>query len=233
MKINLLLILFLCILFSSYAQSEVKHRHYFPIWTYHQDNITVNGLSLGLYTYDFHTRNTNTNGIKLELIGMGWAVMFIYPPVRSNTYPPDMHGYDAINFSERVNGFYISGTGNICDCLINGISLGTIGQKNSKINGLSASVLFNYSEAHNGIQLSGMSNSTSVMRGIQMTILQNEINEGAGLQLAIINHANTKFTGIQIGLFNRSQNFRGIQIGLWNVNQDRSMPFINWNFKKK
>jgi hypothetical protein len=232
MKTNLLLILLsLAFCNSAYSQDQSKRKQYFPIWTYHQDSITINGISLGLSTYDYHKRNTKTNGIKLELIGTGWAVMFMNPPVTFSNYSSTPYGYSVGNFSERVNGFYISGTGHACDCLINGISLGAIGQRNSQINGISATALFNYSGTHNGIQLSGITNNTSVMRGVQISIVENNIDEGAGLQLALISNVSTDFIGVQIGIFNRSENLKGIQIGLWNVNQERRMPLINWNFK--
>jgi hypothetical protein len=42
-----------------------------------------------------------------------------------------------------------------------------------------------------------------------------------------------KTSGIQIGIYNKTLKLRGFQFGLWNVNERRSFPLINWNFKEK
>ncbi len=252
MKKLLLILLLFASNSSAYSQDKPKRKHYFPVWTYHQDSITINGISLGLSTFDMHDRQTYTNGIKLELVGAGLFVfLFKDPPISSrnklegyeNNIPSK---YDKSEFSEIINGLSLSATGNFCYCLINGISLGAIGQYNDQINGFSASVFTNYAEIHNGIQIAGMGNSTVTMNGIQVALF-NHVYKGKGMQLALAsNRADIKFEGVQIapfnetnqmkglqiGVFNRSENFRGIQIGLWNVNQERRMPLINWSFGK-
>lgn len=40
-----------------------------------------------------------------------------------------------------------------------------------------------------------------------------------------------KFVGVQIGAVNQAKKLKGIQFGLWNVNEKRSLPIFNWNFK--
>ena len=236
---NLILVLFLLAFCSSaYSQDKPKRKHYFPIWTYHQDNITINGISLGLYTDFMKNSQTNTNGIKLELIGTGFimSLMVASPSFElssSEIISTKNDKYKKTDFSERINGIYLSGTGSFCNCLVNGISLGFLGQSNIQVNGFSASLMVNYAEVHNGMQSAFFTNDSFIMKGVQVAGIQNHLYIGNGLQLAFINNAVIEFKGIQIGVFNRSSNLRGIQIGLWNVNQKRKMPIINWNFEKE
>lgn len=68
-------LLFLILTISSYGQVD-KRKNYFPIWTYHQKNINIHGISLGIGTVRAEPRYTNTNGIKIELIGSGIAIPY-------------------------------------------------------------------------------------------------------------------------------------------------------------
>ncbi|NBO50091.1 MAG: hypothetical protein EBU80_10285, partial [Chitinophagia bacterium] len=51
-----------------YGQVD-KKKNYYPIWTFHKDSININGISVGLWSFNTDPRYTNTNGIKVELIG--------------------------------------------------------------------------------------------------------------------------------------------------------------------
>lgn len=174
-------------------------RNYFPIWTYHQKNKNIHGISVGLWSIFNEPRHTNTNGIKIELIGFG----IFMPLIPESPVAQDEAAFllkQKIEISERINGISLSTTGTVCNCDVNGISAGVIAQINYKINGISISGLGNFTQIHNGIQIGGLNQTY-------------------------------KLGGIQIGLYNQSHRTKGIQIGLWNVNERRSLPLINWNFK--
>jgi hypothetical protein len=194
-----------------YSQSN---SNFFPIWTYHQDNINIHGISIGFlttgYGHEGGFRNTNTNGVKIELIGIGLGFPFTlnYPPI---SISEEQNNYK--KFSEHINGISISLFGTFCDCQTNGISIGSIGQYNELLNGISFS-LINYAERHNGIQIGGVLNISSTSNGLQFGIYNNSF----------------KTNGIQLGIINKSHNLDGLQIGLWNTNQNGSYPLMNFNF---
>jgi hypothetical protein len=192
-----------------------KQKNIFPIWTYHQKNVNIYGVSLGLGSITQSLKNTNTFGLKIEIPGIGLAMPLI---PRSMVAENDsiFQVFKKGPISEHIYGFAISASGTACDCVTNGVSAGTIGQYNFKVNGISAALFMNMTQVHNGIQMAFLSNDSHISNGIQI---------GFG-NSAHINR------GIQIGVKNYSDDLRGIQIGLWNVNPRRKMPFINWNFRK-
>lgn len=186
----------------------------FPIWTYHRKNINIHGISLGLASVFNEPKLTNTNGIKLELIGVGILIPLIpQSPIAQNDSAFAELMKDPV--SERINGLNLSLSGTACDCVTNGVSAGFVGQITRKVNGFSASVFMNFAQVNNGVQSAFFFNESYKLRG---------------LQLGISNHAHYA-KGFQVGLFNSSRKLKGIQLGLWNVNDKRKMPFINWNFK--
>jgi len=196
------------------AKWDNRKKNYFPIWTYHHKNININGVSVGFFTVSDHHRYTNTNGVKLELIGVG---VFL-PLMPRNPVAQDSLGYikamkDPI--SEVINGVSLSLSGSACECVTNGISLGTMGQINRQVNGFSASLWMNFAQKHNGIQLAGLTNESYKTHGVQLTLLSNTSH---------------KMRGVQVGLVNHSKKLKGFQFGLWNVNDKRSLPLINWSF---
>jgi hypothetical protein len=102
----------------SYGQNANR----FPVWTYHEKNVNIHGISVGLASTIISERNTNTNGIKLELIGLG-----VFSPLIPG-FPNFENGS-----SERINGLSLSASGTVCDCLTNGLSVGAIGQINNQV----------------------------------------------------------------------------------------------------
>jgi len=215
MKTLLLIALFL-ITTIAYAQLP-KRANRFPVSTFHKKNLNINGLSVGLYSGygDFadSMRNVHTNGIRLEAIGLG-ILGPLLPKSPISEDEDDFMELMAKPASEQINGLNLSPAGTICDCIVNGISAGAIGQINRQVSGVSASIIMNMAERHNGVQLA-MFNESFAMNG---------------LQIGVSNYS-YKTRGIQIGLFNQSKNLKGIQIGLWNRNQKRKLPILNWNFK--
>jgi hypothetical protein len=230
MKISLTIIA-LCMAFSMPIFGQTK-KNYFPIGTYHQENANIHGVSVGLWTWRSEPRNVKTNGIKMEIIGVGILVALI----PRSAIPDDRADFDTLMkapISERVNGMVISATGTACDCKVNGLSLGGYGQINRQVNGISITSMFNFTQVLNGFQFSLFMNETYKMNGLQLGgLLSNNAHEMNGVQVGVNNGAEDA-NGVQIGLINKSENLNGIQIGLWNVNQDRKMPLINWHFKKK
>jgi hypothetical protein len=214
---SVLTFLLLTCVSSSFAQ---KRQNVFPIWSYHARNLNITGLSVGLGTLwenDEAPRNTNTNGIKLELIGTG----ILIPLKPDNAFPVDtdsaLNSYQMQPRSERINGISLTGTGTVCNCVVNGASAALFWKLEHKVNGVSAALWVNTANIHNGIQAAGLFNVSYIGRGIQI----GGFNEG------------DYFSGVQIGLVNYSRKLRGIQIGLWNINERRKFPIINWNFKKQ
>jgi len=198
------------------AQSP-KRTNRFPVGTFHKKNQNINGLSVGLYSgygdFGDSMRNVTSNGIRLEALGGGILV----PLIPSSPISDSEEGFKAMMAtpaSERINGFNLSPAGTVCDCIVNGISAGLIGQINRQVSGVSASLVMNLAERHNGIQIA-MFNESYAMNG---------------LQIGLSNYGN-RARGLQIGLFNESKNLKGIQLGLWNRNQKRKLPILNWNFR--
>ena len=174
-----------------------KRKTYFPVWTFQQSNICINGISAGLWNFK-EDRNTVTNGIRLSLIGEG--IIAPFAPYSPSLLEDSMFSnIDLKQFGEKINGINIAGTGNLNDYSINGISLGYVGQINSKVNGISAAAFVNYAAIHNGIQMAVFFNDAYIMRGLQ------------------------------IGIFNTSKHTKGVQLGIWNKNEKRKLPIINWN----
>lgn len=218
MKLKLMLTLLIGTSFATYAQQE-ERRDRFPVGIFHKKNQNINGLSIGLYSgmNDFagEYRNIQTNGIRLEAVGLGLLVPLLPNSPIAET-DNEYHGAMAQPVSERINGFNLSPAGTVCDCQTNGVSAGFIGQINRGVSGVSISMLMNFSERNNGVQMA-MFNESYAMNGLQIGL----------------SNTGYRARGIQIGLVNHSKNLKGIQLGLWNVNQKRKMPFINWNFNGK
>lgn len=214
MKLKLTL-LTLLVSITAFAQLPKKTNR-FPVGTFHQKNMNITGISAGLFSgygdFGETSANVQTNGIRLEVPGMG-ILLPLLPKSPISEDADDFKAKMATPASERINGFNLSPAGTICDCITNGISAGAIGQVNRQVNGVSASIILNMAERHNGVQLS-MFNESYAMNGIQIGL----------------SNYGQQARGFQIGIFNQSKNLKGIQIGLWNKNQKRKLPILNWNF---
>jgi hypothetical protein len=198
---KLFLLFIILSLFSTIVEAQIK-RNYFPIWTFHQRNANIYGISLGFASGLNETQNTVNNGVKIELIGLGlFAPMFPSSPIAKNDSLFQIEKTTKI--IEKTNGISLSATGTMCNCTTNGITIGGIGQLHHKVNGISVAGMMNYAQISNGMQVA---------------LLWNESYET---------------NGVQIGLVNESHKLFGFQFGLWNINQRRSSPLINWNFRRR
>lgn len=204
---TLILLLTICVHAHSQDAAALNKR---IIGTFHTANIKYNGLSFGLVSTMADDRNVTTNGLRLEVPGIG-IISFM-----GNGFPNAKEPFDLANFkySEVVNGLNIS-TGSWCNCNYNGWTFAAVGQ---------------YGKLGNGFSFAGGRNIIDQQNGVQMAIIANSSYYMDGVQISGFNYINTG-SGLQIGLLNRSKHFKGIQIGLWNVNQKRKLPLINWNFK--
>jgi hypothetical protein len=222
-----LLLLFLTI--NLHGQVD-KRKNYFPVWTFHQLNIDIHGISLGLWSYSSEPRHTNTNGIKIEIIEVGLAIPLIprSPIVESDSAFSELKQNVR---SERINGLHLSASGTACHCLTNGITAGYIGQIHFQVNGISTSLFMNFTQKHNGI-MTAIFNDAYYMNGLQIGFSNNGYKT-RGVQAGILGNHSEEIKGLQIGLFNKSKKLNGFQIGLWNVSQKRRLPIINWNFSRE
>lgn len=204
-------ILFALFTTSSYGQVAVeKKRNYIPAWTFQQDSINIHGISVGLFPADEESKGTNTNGIRLELIGPG-IVLPLIPGSQVAQTENEFAELNKIPFSEKVNGLNLS-SGTYCHCKVNGFTVSAIAQNYVQVNGVATSLFLNISQKHNGV----------------MMALVNDVYRMNGLQLGLGNKS-IEMKGVQVGLVNRSVKLKGIQLGLWNINAKRKLPIINWN----
>lgn len=155
----------------------------FPVWTFHEDSVTTYGVSVGLAS--FIPKKVTTNGIKIELLGMG----FLVPLAPGAPHPVTEHELDSLkkNPDSIVNGLEISlsGTATCNQGIVTGISAGYIGQVHLQVNGLSVSMIGNFAGEHNGLQLAA-SNWAGVMNGFQIGLINRCFN-GKGIQIGLWN----------------------------------------------
>lgn len=229
------LILTSLILFASgilFAQESQKVERKFtgPIWTYHDLNSDIAGVSIGFFPNEFlkDTSLTRTYGIRVEAFILS-SFYFLAPgsPISETykSYEQKMKGTP----TQQIYGFNLaSGTFENID--VHGVSATMFIHYSRKNNGISASGLINIVERGNGIFIAPGSNQLFKGNGLMASLVWgNFAYEFHGLQISGENHISKKGAGIQVGLFNKSNNFKGFQLGLWNVNEKRKLPLINWS----
>ncbi len=224
------LLIIYCVFHSLIANAQRPYRNdYFPVWTFNQDSIRIHGVSFGFLTDNVSVGNTLTNGLRMELLGLGFLL-----PIMPSSPVADSAEELASVFSrganQKINGLNLSTTGTIGNCHVNGMSVGAIGQSLLQVNGIAASAVMNLIQKHNGLMLA-LFNDAYSMHGAQIGC-SNKTLHLSGLQMAVINNYAERGYGVQIALINRCQELKGFQFGLWNVNQKRRMPLMNWSFGK-
>jgi len=208
MKKILISIHILLFYFAAFGQDNLPLKREI-IGTFHSNNKIINGFSFGFLSSMADHRNVKTNGLRLELPGLG-IISFMGNGFPNEEAPFDLKGHQ---YSEVVNGLNIS-SGSWCDCNYNGLTIAAVGQYGKLGNGCSIAGGWNFIDKQIGLQIASIANTSFYFSGVQISAF-NKIHSGSGLQ---------------IGIINQSKSFKGIQIGLWNVNQKRKLPFINWNF---
>ncbi|MCB0739280.1 MAG: hypothetical protein KDC92_17355, partial [Bacteroidetes bacterium] len=191
------------------------------------DSINIYRLSIGMWTLEQEPRFTNTNGIKLELVGVGLLIPII-PKSPIVTNERSFKNLLKKPLSERINGLNISTMGSWCDCKTNGLVAGLMAQIHREVNGISTVLYMNFTQKHNGLMLA-MFNDSYKMNGLQIGLGNNGYRVN-GLQIGLIGNHAYQMHGLQIGIYNMALDFKGLQLGIWNVNDKRKLPFINWSF---
>jgi hypothetical protein len=220
-------------LFLSAINCHAQNRKFRPLlWTTHSQNTDIAGISIGALPKGIFkdTTLTRTFGIRIEAPGLG----LLFPLIPKSPISQSLEAYEGkMNYkpNEVVYGINIS-SGSTYETEVHGISLALIGQYLHKINGITITGLGNITERYNGITISGIGNDSFKTNGMAVAFIANSSQYFNGIQISAQNFIETKGTGLQIGIFNKATNFKGIQLGLWNKNDKRSLPLINWNFKK-
>ena len=201
------------------------------IWTTHSKNTDIVGLAIGILPKEIFrdTTLTRTFGVRLEAPGLG----LFFPLMPKSPLSQSIKNFELKMSSkphEIVYGVNIS-SGSNYQTEVHGISLALVGQYLYKINGITIAGLGNLTERYNGITISGIGNESFKTNGIAISLIGNSSQYFNGIQISAQNYIKTKGIGLQIGLYNKVKKFKGIQLGIWNKNEERSLPFINWNFK--
>lgn len=227
-KIVVLMVAISLLVSKTVAQNQIKTK-VFSIFAFKQKVHKTNGVKIGIASIDTNAISSVTNGLNLELIGVGLLIPLIpRSPIAEN----DSEYVEAKKYysGAKINGLNISASGNALNAKINGISIGYVGQIQYSVNGFSATSFTNLVQEHNGIMCAIFINDAYAMNGLQIGIL-NGVKNGNGIQIGGRINVARNFNGLQIALHNVAKNLKGIQIGLWNVNQKRKLPLFNWNFK--
>lgn len=255
MKVKLIVgLLLMC--FCGNAQDSVSissRKVRFPIGIFTEENASIYGFAVGIGsdvepgTKESHNKS---NGIRFEPISDALLIVTLFFGPDEIIFPEKESEF--ANFgkefpNEVVNGLNISaGTHSFLD--VNGITLSAISQSVKQTNGISVGGLGSSSFKNNGIQIAGAGTSTLFSNGIIASALSTKVHTGkglqvggfnqyinfSGLQVGIFNDVESEgenFKGVQVGVFNNTKKLKGIQLGLWNINEKRSLPLVNWNFK--
>lgn len=59
-----------------FGQNNSISKSYTPIWTFQQKHATINGISVGLRSTPRKPKYSTTNGVKIELLGLGFFLLF-------------------------------------------------------------------------------------------------------------------------------------------------------------
>src|SRR5690606_32136777 len=86
-----------------------KRKAYFPVWTSHQKNANVYGVSAGISDFIFDPENTHTYGMRLSLLGEG-ILAFAIPssPIPENDSLFEEYQQDTA--TQKVVGINLSGS---------------------------------------------------------------------------------------------------------------------------
>lgn len=210
---------------------EYNVKRKYLIWTFHTQNTTINGISLGAFPQlNDKDRFVKTNGIRLEIPGFGFlAPLGNGSPISRIDSVSGKFNRKNYKFDEIINGINIS-SGTVGKVNYNGITIAAIAQFGELNNGIALAGLWNAMDKSNGIQISGLANEALYSSGVQISLANSAIVMN-GMQIGGNNSTN-EMCGIQIGILNKSKKTKGIQLGLWNINEKRKFPIFNWNFGK-
>lgn len=167
--------------------------------------IAIGPIGSECFCYLPYTRNSN--GLNIQL-GQGIFQTFMIKSWNLDKYTEII---DSLNNADILHSKSIP----LKKVIHNGILLAVFGTFSDQINGISCSAWMSSNRIVNGL-------SFNLLWNIQQTI-----------NGAVIGIANTtiKTYGVQVGLYNKSVKLKGFQFGIWNVNEKKTLPLVNWNFK--
>ena len=235
-------------------EADVQKRRIFcPAGLFTTERSNIYGISTGYGSHRLPDSDGNfvrSNGIRIEPLSeaLFYLVPFMAPDGIDYPKPNEIDDFKKLQPNETVNGVNLS-SGTIGFININGISISGVAQSINKSNGISLAAVSNSSFQNNGIQIAMGDCAAVYSNGILISYLGSYTLEGNGLmagcfneyvkfnglQIGFLNDIENKsetFTGLQIGVYNSTKKLRGVQLGLMNVNEKRTLPLINWNFKK-
>ena len=186
---------------------------------------TQNRYVLGLLP----SRSKNLYGIAIGPIG---SECFCYLPYTRNSNGLNIQLGQGIFQTFMIKSWNLDKYTEIIDSLNNADILHSKSIPLKKVihNGILLAVFGTFSDQINGISCSAWMSSNRIVNGLSFNLLWNIQQTING---AVIGIANTtiKTYGVQAGLYNKSVKLKGFQFGIWNVNEKKTLPLVNWNFK--
>ncbi|MGB6269924.1 MAG: hypothetical protein WBF67_13035, partial [Olleya sp.] len=203
-KLMLIAFTFL-ISFQVFCQNKIeeKRKLRFPLWSYHDNNSDVLGLSIGLIpeTISVVKGTSRTFGLRLEADPIS-VIFFLFGG--GSELSDNLEQYNSVmtsTINQKIYGLNIS-SGNINSVDLYGVSINALMQFSRKSNGISIAGFFNQTERANGILISGGGNLSFISNGLIVSGFNNETQVLKGIQIAVQNHVLVGGYGIQIGIWN-------------------------------
>jgi hypothetical protein len=164
-KILINLIFLTTISIANYGQDTIVLKKAI-LGTFHTENKIFNGLSFGFASTMADDRNVKTNGLRLEIPGIGFLSFM------GNGFPNAKEPFDLTNhrFSEVINGLNIS-TGSWCDCNYNGLTIAAVGQYGKLGQGFSLAGGWNIIDKQNGLQIALIITLRRINKSTSTTLL--------------------------------------------------------------
>lgn len=235
---GVLFILLFCLPAVSFAQKDTiedDRESRYILWTYHEEDVKIHGVSVGLFSTLEKQRNTTTNGIRLELIGSGALMMFRPQPYELRTMVPQEPD---LEFYERINGLSISPLGLIGNIDINGVGITACHSNQNRANGFFFSFFNLMAKEMNGLSIAMFENGFDSFSGVSISGVFSRTHTGNGLQYCIFDNVARRFNGVQIGLWNIVETGNLVQFGVVNYIKTnpkglRILPIMNMQFGKR
>ena len=147
-----------------------------------------------------------SHGLNLQIPGQGFLLAFHISIIANFGETEQTPENDSLAFYDTMP----------LRAVHNGLILSPFGTFTSEVNGISLSLFMSLGQTVNGVSINALWN------------LYDKVN---GVTIGAVNTIGT-VKGVEIGLVNKTAHLHGLQFGLWNKNQMRSLPIVNWNFKK-
>jgi hypothetical protein len=191
--------------FKQEKQTDSKYIAWiYPSWATHVYGVMFNFWSLSDTNKSKRLSKTYGAEINLNPIGVFSPFVTVVHCIDPKTHTPLTNSADSLDLGSFRE--------------INGLQIGLLNLDPTIINGVDINLTGSFGSVTNGVTISGVLNKHYIINGVTV---------------AIIGNHDSKCNGVQIGLINSCNELKGIQLGLWNKNQKRSLPIINWCFKKK